>query len=103
MGFGATQDSCVCNRHVHHAYWRFDLAPDAALHDDTVIGSTVVQEGGPSDVWTSHTEETISIRPPARPEEDWWRVRNPHTGLGIVIKPGPNDLNDAVVHKGGVA
>jgi hypothetical protein len=24
-GFGATNNNCVCNVHVHHAYWRFDF------------------------------------------------------------------------------
>jgi len=25
FGFGATQDGCVCNVHIHHAFWRFDF------------------------------------------------------------------------------
>jgi hypothetical protein len=25
FGFAAVESSCVCNRHHHHVYWRFDF------------------------------------------------------------------------------
>ena len=34
FGFGAVRDSCVCNVHFHHAYWRFDFDIAGAGHNE---------------------------------------------------------------------
>src|SRR6185295_3893615 len=41
FGFGAVENSCVCNMHFHHAYWRleFDLGGDPAKPDARTANS----------------------------------------------------------------
>lgn len=85
FGFAATQASCVCNVHHHHAYWRFDF--------DVGEPANVVREfndppvgGGPK--WTTLQWETKRFRAPARKRH--WRVQN-RLGQAYDILPGPHD------------
>ena len=87
FGFGAVQSSCVCTRHHHHAYWRFDF-------DIRTAGNNVVQEfndpplfGGSN--WHTKTYEIRRPRDPARNRK--WLVQNTRSGEGYEIIPGPDD------------
>lgn len=95
FAFNATTSSCVCNRHDHHAYWRFDFAPDGTYNSttDTVTGSaTQVSRGGPGSLWSDISKEEILTRPSTNFVNDWIRIRNPNTGFGFIVQPSANDL-----------
>jgi hypothetical protein len=87
FGFSARTDSCVCNVHHHHPYWRFDF-------DIRTAGNNRVREfNDPPLVGKSnwHTKDFEIQRPrdPARKRK--WRVENTTTGEGYEIIPGPED------------
>jgi len=87
FGFAATTSSCVCNKHHHHAYWRFDF-------DIGTPGRNRVREfndpplvrGGPH--WHPIRFETKAFRAPRRDRK--WRVENAG-GRGYEIRPGAHD------------
>lgn len=88
FGFSAVNtSSCVCNRHHHHPYWRFDF-------DIRTPGNNRVREYNnpplfpPSNWHTKHFEIKRS-RDPARGRK--WRVENTVTGEGYDVIPGPDD------------
>lgn len=85
--FSAVRNSCVCNRHHHHVYWRFDF-------DIRTPGSNIIREfndpplfGGSN--WHAKTYEIKRPRDPARKRK--WRVENTSSGEGYEIIPGPDD------------
>jgi hypothetical protein len=85
FGFGATQDSCVCNVHHHHTYWRLDFdigSPTNRVREfnDPPVG------GGPK--WTTMQWEAKRMRRPERKRH--WRVENAE-GRGYDIVPGEHD------------
>jgi hypothetical protein len=87
FGFSATNNSCVCTRHHHHAYWRFDF-------DIRTAGGNRVREfNNPPIVGSSnwHTKyyEIKRYRDPARNRR--WRVENIATGEGYTLIPGSGD------------
>jgi hypothetical protein len=87
FGFSARTDSCVCNVHHHHPYWRFDF-------DIRTAGNNRVREyNNPPLVgksnWHTKTFEIMRPRDPARKRK--WRVENTVTGEGYEIIPGPDD------------
>lgn len=78
--FGAVADSCTCNAHIHHAYWRFDW---------NVITAANVVEELQDGVWTPLTRETTRVR---TPEQDVrWRVLNQTRKVGYEIITGEED------------
>jgi hypothetical protein len=87
FGFAAVQNSCVCNRHHHHAYWRFDF-------DIRTAGNNIVTEfnnpplGGGAN-WHTKQYEIQRPRDPARQRK--WRVTDAATGSGYEIIPGADD------------
>ncbi len=87
FGFSAVQNSCVCNVHHHHPYWRFDF-------DIRTAGNNRVREyNNPPLIGRSnwHTK-TFEIRRPRDPGRNRkWRVENTVTGEGYDIIPGPDD------------
>ena len=87
FGFSAVQNSCVCNVHHHHPYWRFDF-------DIRTAGNNRVREyNNPPLIGKSnwHTK-TFEIRRPRDPaHKRKWRVENTVTGEGYEIIPGPDD------------
>ena len=87
FGFAAVQDSCVCNRHHHHAYWRFDF-------DINTPGNNSVSEfndppiiGGSN--WHTKQYEIKRPRDPARSRK--WRVVDAASGAGYEIVPSVDD------------
>ena len=87
FGFSAVQNSCVCNVHHHHVYWRLDF-------DLRTAGSNLVREfnspplSGSSN-WHDKTFEIRRARDPGRQRK--WRVVNKSTHEAYDIVPGPND------------
>lgn len=87
FGFSARTNSCVCNIHHHHPFWRFDF-------DIRTAGNNRVREyNNPPLVgksnWHTKNFEIMRPRDPARNRK--WRVENTVSGEGYEIIPGPND------------
>jgi len=90
FGFAAVDtSSCVCNRHHHHVYWRFDF-------DIVTAGNNRVREFNnpclpffcPSK-WHTKLYEISRPRDPGRHRR--WRVENVGSRNAYEIVPGPND------------
>jgi hypothetical protein len=86
--FGAVQNSCVCNVHHHHVYWRFDF--------DVVTGQhNAVREfndpplTGHTSRWHTLQHEIRRAKYPARKRK--WRVVNRVTGESYTLVPGSAD------------
>jgi hypothetical protein len=86
FGFSAVHNSCVCERHHHHVYWRFDF-------DIGTAENNVVREfNSPplfSDNWHTFQFEATRRRRPQRSRR--WRVRNTQSGDAYNLIPGPED------------
>lgn len=87
FGFSAVQNSCVCNVHHHHVYWRLDF-------DLRTAGNNLVREfNRPPLFGTSNWhDKNFEIRRPRDPgRQRKWRVENKSTHEAYDIIPGPND------------
>lgn len=87
FGFAAVQNSCVCNRHHHHVYWRFDF-------DIATPGNNVVHEfNDPPIIGGSpwHTKQFEIKRPRDPSHQRKWRVLNATNGRGYEIVPRLDD------------
>jgi hypothetical protein len=87
FGFSAVQNSCVCNVHNHHVYWRLDF-------DIRTAGNNLVREfNSPPLFGTSNWhDKNFEIRRPRDPgRHRKWRVENKTTHEAYDIIPGPND------------
>jgi hypothetical protein len=88
FGFAAASNSCVCNLHHHHVYWRFDFDIATPEHN-------CVQEfndpplDGDSQAWQTLRFETRRQKDPARQRR--WAVKNVRSGEAYVLTPGPDD------------
>ncbi len=96
FGFGATTNSCTCNEHHHHAYWRLEWAIDAlsdGTTDDPSTGITTIERrrAGTPDVYDPIATEGTFLRPTTGGTTDLWRIMNPATGNGYIVQPGPLD------------
>jgi len=96
FGFGATTNSCTCNSHFHHAYWRLEWAIDAVSDgttDDPATGINTLERrrAGTTDDYDPITTEGTFVRPALEFDKDFWRIKNPATGNGYLIEPGPFD------------
>jgi hypothetical protein len=87
FGFSAAENSCVCTRHHHHPYWRFDFDIRTAgnnavreFNDPPIIGSSN---------WHTKNYEIRRPRDPAHKRK--WRVENTLTGEGYEVIPGQDD------------
>ncbi len=78
--FGATANSCVCNVHHHHCYWRLDF-------DLKTANNNLVEEFSLPNTWTPLNFEIKRNRIANRK----WRVRNTSSGEICEIIPGPDD------------
>jgi hypothetical protein len=89
FGFTAVENSCVCNVHHHHVYWRFDF-------DIRTPGNNVVKEFNdpclpahcPSK-WHENLFEVMRPRNAARKRK--WRVENSATKEAYEVIAGPDD------------
>jgi hypothetical protein len=87
FGFGAISNSCVCNRHHHHVYWRLDF-------DIRTPGNNVVREyNNPPIIGNSHyhTKFFEIRRLKDVSHQRRWQIENADTGEGYTLIPGPND------------
>ena len=89
FGFTAVENSCVCNIHHHHVYWRFDF-------DIRTAGNNVVKEFNdpclPGLCPAHWHEKAFEIKRPRNPaHKRKWRVENSVTKEAYEIIPGPHD------------
>lgn len=87
FGFTAVQQSCVCIRHHHHAYWRLDF-------DIGAPGNNRVREFNdpPLFAGTNWHTKSFEIRRPRDPARNRkWRVENTLSGDAYDIVPGNTD------------
>jgi hypothetical protein len=83
FGFGAIQQSCVCNIHTHHVYWRLDFDINTAAHNVVVDNLP----GGPELV------KVEAMRPRVDRLNQTWTISNTLTNESVVLRPGPWDGN----------
>jgi hypothetical protein len=88
FGFGAVSNSCVCNVHHHHAYWRLDFDIGGA-GDDVVLEHNDPPLPGHDASWHILKHEIRRKRNAARKRR--WRVRNQGTNEGYILVPGAGD------------
>jgi hypothetical protein len=88
FGFDAVSDSCVCNTHHHHAYWRLDFDIGGA-GDDVVLEHNDPPLAGHDGKWHTLSHEVRRSRNPGRKRR--WRVRSQGDDAGYVLTPGNND------------
>ena len=84
-GFGATNNSCVCNIHNHHAYWRLDF-------DIVTAANNFVTENTPVDNFKLGKE---GMRPRIYGTNHTWLIENldAPSGESVLIVPGDHDNN----------
>jgi hypothetical protein len=87
FGFSAVNNSCVCNPHHHHVYWRLNFDVDSSkknvveeYNDPSITGQSN---------WHIIKYETKRLRNPSSNRK--WRIQNQQTGKGYRINPGAND------------
>jgi subtilisin-like proprotein convertase family protein len=92
FGFGATKNSCTCNRHDHHSYWRFEWAIGGTSGNQaTGINRLEHRVPGSEDLYTPVTAEGKFVREAAVGSIDRWRIQNPQSGSAYLIVPGDED------------
>ena len=87
FGFGAVQNSCVCNKHFHHAYWRLNFDIGAAARNR--VGEWNDAPGPAPGSWRTLRFEQRRPKAPAWKRK--WRVINTQSLAGYEIRPGAND------------
>ncbi len=86
FGFDAVEDTCVCNVHHHHVYWRFDFDIGGANNEVREFNSPPIF---PPDNWHTFQFEARRRRRPQLSRR--WQIRNPQTGDAYDLIPGAND------------
>ena len=81
FGFAAVQNSCVCNVHHHHAYWRFNFDIGGA-------GGDYVQQGSGT-AWQLVPKETSAFRDAQYATR--WRVGTRGSAAKYEIRPNATD------------
>jgi hypothetical protein len=87
FGFSAVRNSCVCNSHHHHVYWRFDF--DINTAENNVVREFNSPPLFPPDNWHTHDFEIRRRR--RRDLNRRWQVRNTQTGDAYELIPGEDD------------
>jgi hypothetical protein len=87
FGFAAVESQCVCNRHHHHCYWRFDFDIRTAANNRVREFNNPPIIGGGR--WHTKRFEIRRPRDPAHKRK--WRVENTATGEAYEIIPGAED------------
>jgi Copper amine oxidase, enzyme domain len=87
FGFSAVQNSCVCNIHHHHVYWRldFDIGTDV---------NNAVREFNDPPIFPPNNWHTFQFEARRLRRHDLnrrWQVRNTQTGDAYDLIPGAND------------
>lgn len=82
FGYGATLNSCVCNGHIHHVYWRLDFDLGTAANNSASENSGGIL-----------TKIDFEIMRPRLSSAQQWVLSNTVTGESVLIKPGPLDGN----------
>ncbi len=77
--FDAVYNSCTCEPHDHHVYWRLDFDLAGGKNSAHVLGSSG---------WNQVKQEKKHLR---GPEFQSWRVLGPDGRSGYEITPGPHD------------
>jgi len=87
FGFSAVRNSCVCNVHHHHVYWRFDFDIGTDVNNEVrEFNSPPIL---PPDTWHTFQFEARRLRRPDLSRR--WQVRNTQTGDAYDLIPGAND------------
>jgi hypothetical protein len=87
FGFTAVNYHCVCRRHYHHVYWRFDF-------DIRTAGDNVVREFNDPPIISAsnwHVKSYEIRRPRDLAHNRKWRVENASTGEAYDLLPGLTD------------
>ena len=87
FGFGAVENSCVCNVHHHHVYWRLDFDVATAAHNDVLEFNDPPVAGASN--WHTLRHEIRRSRNPAHKRA--WQVANRATKESYTLIPGPSD------------
>jgi Cu2+-containing amine oxidase len=87
FGFSAVRNSCVCERHHHHVYWRFDF--DIGTAENNVVREFNSPPLIPPSNWHTHEFEARRLRSPGRSRR--WQVRNSQSGDAYTLIPGAED------------
>lgn len=88
FGFSAVRSACVCNRHHHHAYWRFDFDIRTAGHNAVREFNDPPQQPGQPN-WHTIPKETHRSRKYGSDRK--WRVVHLPSHAAYDIVPGPDD------------
>ncbi|MGH2919668.1 MAG: hypothetical protein ACRDLS_13875, partial [Solirubrobacteraceae bacterium] len=86
--FGAVENSCVCNVHHHHVYWRFDFDVVTGAHNAVREFNDPPLQGHTSR-WHTLRHEIRRAKLPSRKRK--WRVVNRVSGESYTLVPGPED------------
>ena len=87
FGFSAVENSCVCNIHHHHVYWRLDF--DINTAENNVVSEFNSPPIVPPSNWHINRWEVMRPRNPARSRR--WKIENSTTGDAYTLIPGEND------------
>jgi len=88
FGFSAVANSCVCDTHHHHVYWRLNF--DVGNTKKNVVEEYNDPPISGSSNWHLIKYETKRLRNPSSNRK--WRIQNQQTGgKGYLINPGAND------------
>jgi len=87
FGFSAVENSCVCDIHHHHVYWRLDF--DIGTAQDNVVREFNSPPIVGSSNWHAFQFEAKRRRNSRRSRR--WQVRNSQTGDAYDLIPGAND------------
>lgn len=82
FGFDGVANSCICNAHRHHAYWRLDF-------DIASAGRNRFTQYDTRSFFTPLLTESKAFRDYIRGR--YWTVENLASGEMVTIQPGPND------------
>ena len=82
FGFDGVNNSCICNAHLHHSYWRLDF-------DIASAGRNRFTQYDTRSFFTPLLTETKRYRDFIRGR--YWTVENLASGELVTIQPGAND------------